>query len=84
MAARRELAEEVMIENPRFIRRIDPIRFRDKRVVWCVHPFLVEVKDPEIKTDWEHDCYRWITPREVSDYRTVPGLRQVIDKLLGA
>jgi 8-oxo-dGTP pyrophosphatase MutT (NUDIX family) len=82
-AARRELLEEVSIGNPRFVRKISPIRFRDKGTVWCVHPFLVEVKNPKIKTDWEHQAFEWVTPEEVARYQTVPGLHDVICKLLG-
>ena len=83
-AARRELAEEVSVENPRFVRRIDPLRFRDKGTVWCVHPFLVEVRDTAIKIDWEHQSFEWVRPDEITRYRTVPGLQQVICRLIGA
>ena len=82
-AARRELIEEVSLDSPRFVRSIEPLRFRDKQTVWCVHPFLVDVRDPKIRTDWEHDCYEWVRPEEVARYQTVPGLQQVICKLLG-
>lgn len=83
VAARRELAEEISVGAPRFVRGIDPVRFRDKDAVWCVHPFLVEVRDPDIRTDWEHEAYEWVAPDEVAKYDTVPGLQQVIWKLLG-
>ena len=81
-AARRELLEEVSIESPRFVRKIDPIRFRDKGTVWCVHPFLVQVTNPKIRIDWEHQAYEWVAPEEVARYQTVPGLQQVICRLL--
>ena len=83
-AARRELAEELSVDSPRIVRRIDPVRFRDKDVVWCVHPFLVELKNPRIRTDWEHECHEWVRPEEVSSHRTVPGLQQVISRLLSS
>lgn len=82
-AARRELLEEINLAEPKFTRSIEPQMFRDGEIVWCVHPFLVDAKDPKIKTDWEHKSYEWVSPKDVSGYPTVPGLQQVICKLLG-
>lgn len=81
-AARRELREEIGLGNPKFVRRLEPMMFRDGDTVWCVHPFLVDVKDFAVTTDWEHQGYEWVAPREVAKYPTVPGLQQVIWKLL--
>ena len=82
-AARRELLEEIGMDSPRITRRIDPQMFRDRDNVWCVHPFLVEAKEPRIRTDWEHEKHEWVSPDKIKDYPTVPGLRQVICSLLG-
>jgi predicted aconitase with swiveling domain/ADP-ribose pyrophosphatase YjhB (NUDIX family) len=82
-AARRELLEEINMADPKIVRRIEPQVFRDSDTVWCVHPFLVDAKDPKIRTDWEHQAYEWVAPKDVSGYPTVPGLQQVICKLLG-
>ncbi len=81
-AARRELEEEIGTSRARLLKRIDPIRFRDSDVIWSVHPFLFEVDDPEVKIDWEHQRVEWILPTEVAGYPTVPGLQQVVYKLL--
>lgn len=81
-AARRELQEEIGLERPTFARRLDPMMFRDGETIWCVHPFLVDVKDIAVRTDWEHQGYEWVTPQELVRYPTVPGLQQVICKLL--
>ncbi len=82
-AARRELMEEIGMERPSFTRSIEPQMFRDGDTVWCVHPFLVDAKDPVIKIDWEHRSFEWVSPKDLSGYQTVPGLQQVIYKLLG-
>jgi predicted aconitase with swiveling domain/8-oxo-dGTP pyrophosphatase MutT (NUDIX family) len=82
-AARREIREEINIDVPRFTSKIDTQMFRDGDTVWCVHPFLVDAKDPKIRTDWEHQAYKWVPPSDVSAFSTVPGLQQVICKLLG-
>jgi 8-oxo-dGTP diphosphatase len=42
---------------------------------WLIHPFLVEVLDPEaIKLDWEAEEMRWVAPSELAGYETVPKL----------
>ncbi len=81
-AAKRELAEEIGDRGSRLVKRIDPQRFRDSDVVWCVHPFLVDVVKPEISIDWEHDSFEWVSPKDVSRYPTVPGLQLIVHKLL--
>jgi len=81
-AARRELLEEINLSEPRITRRLDVQMFRDGDTVWCVHPFLVDAKDPKIRIDWEHESHEWVAPQDVSGYATVPGLQQVICRLL--
>jgi hypothetical protein len=82
-AARRELEEEIGASKVKLVRRIDPIRFRDSDVIWSVHSFLFDVDDPEVRLDWEHQRIEWIFPRDVASYPTVPGLQQIVFKLLG-
>lgn len=44
---------------------------------WLVHPFLVEVLEPQaITLDWEAEEMRWIVPDELTVYETVPKLRE--------
>lgn len=81
-AARRELEEEIGVSRLRLVKRLDPIRFRDSEVVWSVHAFLFDIDAPDIKIDWEHQRTEWILPRDVAGYPTVPGLQQVVFKLL--
>ena len=81
-AARREMKEETGNVDAKLIKRLEPQRFRDASVVWCVHPFLFEVKDPTIEIDWEHKGFEWVAPEDVSRFPTVPGLQQVVCKLL--
>jgi len=49
---------------------------------WIVHPFLFHVKAPEkIKIDWEHTEVKWIKPRELAKYKTVPGLDKALARV---
>ena len=81
-AARRELQEEIGRGKASLAKRIEPQRFRDGEVVWCVHAFLFDVKDRSVRIDWEHQSLEWVVPEDVAKYQTVPGLREIICKLL--
>ena len=81
-AARRELEEEIGRGKASMTKRIEPQRFRDGEVVWCVHAFLFDVDDRTVKIDWEHQALEWIVPEDVTRYKTVPGLREIFCKLL--
>jgi predicted aconitase with swiveling domain/8-oxo-dGTP pyrophosphatase MutT (NUDIX family) len=81
-AALREIAEEIGECKARFLKRADPERFRDGDNVWCVHPFLFDVGGRDVRIDWEHESFEWVAPEDVSRYPTVPGLQQIVCKLL--
>ena len=49
---------------------------------WEVFPFLFEVKEPQIKLNWENSKYVWINSEELSNYNTVPSLDKVLLNLL--
>ncbi len=81
-AALREIIEETGIRDPKLIRYGGYILLRDKNRIWKIHTFLWEVKTKEIKIDWEHTEYQWIDQRKIDEYETVPGLKEVINKVL--
>ncbi len=44
---------------------------------WVVHPYLFHVKNAsKLEIDWEHREMKWILPKELDDYDTVPGLKE--------
>ncbi len=62
-----------------------PLEIIDKDInrKWIVHPFLFHVMDPErVKMDWEHTEFKWIKPRDLSKYKTVPGLKAALGSVL--
>ena len=81
-AARRELEEEIGCGKASMAKRLEPQSFRDGEVVWCVHAFLFDVKSRTVRLDWEHQSLEWIVPKDVAEYRTVPGLQDIVCKLL--
>ncbi len=49
---------------------------------WIIHPFLFTTNESGIKLNWENSEYRWISPNEISKYKTVPSLDKVLSRLL--
>lgn len=82
-AARRELEEELGIGRVRLARSIDPRSFRDGDVVWTVHAFLFDIGGAKVRTDWEHQAHAWVRPEDVGGFPTVPGLQEIVCRLLG-
>lgn len=81
-AAVRELMEEIGHDDVRLSKRIEPERFRDGDTVWCVHPFLFDVKTRNISIDWEHQSFEWVAPEDIAKYPTVPGLQKIVCRLI--
>ncbi|MFQ5853011.1 MAG: NUDIX hydrolase, partial [Candidatus Binatia bacterium] len=55
----------------------------DEHKTWLVHPVLVELKQgPEIKQDWEHTEFKWISPDKLTTYDTVPKLEESLKRVL--
>ena len=53
--------------------------------VWVVHPFLFDIRDPQlIRLDWENLESKWVTPRDIADYPTVPRLFETLQSCLEA
>jgi 8-oxo-dGTP diphosphatase len=68
-------------EDVQLLRTGEPLEVVDAEAErrWIVHPFLFEVREPgKIRADWEHSETRWIRPREIFDYETVPQLAKTL------
>ncbi|HID97188.1 MAG TPA: NUDIX pyrophosphatase [Thermodesulfobacteriaceae bacterium] len=75
----REIREETGLsgESVRLISTGKPLEIPDPDhgVCWVVHPFLLEVDNPEdICLDWENTEFRWVEPGKINDFKTVPAL----------
>jgi len=49
---------------------------------WIIFPFLFAINREQITLNWENDSYKWITPDEINQYKTVPSLDEVLFNLL--
>jgi len=48
---------------------------------WEVYPFLFSCTKREIELNWENSDSKWICMNELSNFRTVPSLDKVLDRL---
>jgi len=49
--------------------------------VWVIHPFLFEAKSNAVQLDWENSECKWIEPKHLPSYETVPKLREAFDRV---
>jgi len=82
-----ELLEEVRIREDEVssINFGESYEFVDQLIsrTWIVYPVLVDLKErPEIKLNWEHEEYKWIDPKELKNYDTVPKLEESLKRVL--
>jgi 8-oxo-dGTP pyrophosphatase MutT (NUDIX family) len=52
---------------------------------WVVHPFLFDIDNQSvIRLDWENVEMRWVSPKELASYPTVPALKNALEHCLVA
>ena len=78
-----EIEEETSLcgEDLKLVKRGKPLLIEDEKlsVKWMVHPYLFHIKDRDkIKIDWEHKETRWIDPKDIGNYQTVPMLKETL------
>ena len=78
-----EIEEETSLcgEDLKLVKRGKPLLIEDESlgVKWMVHPYLFRIKDRgKIKIDWEHKETRWIDPKDIGNYQTVPMLKETL------
>ncbi len=81
-----EIEEETSLygEDLKLIKRGEPLPIKDEKlgVKWVVHPYLFHIKDrSKIKIDWEHKEIRWIKPKDLDNYQTVPMLKETLARV---
>ena len=81
-----EIEEETTLygKDLKLIKRGKPLPVKDEKlgVKWVVHPYLFQIKDRnKIKIDWEHKEIRWIQPKELNNYQTVPMLKETLARV---
>ena len=81
-----EIKEETSLqpEDLQLLRKGETLTVEDKElgVRWLVHPYLFHINDRgRIRIDWEHLESRWILPKKIGDFATVPRLKETLDSV---
>jgi translation initiation factor 2B subunit (eIF-2B alpha/beta/delta family) len=80
-----EIQEEVGLtaEQINLLRKGEILRAFDQETdtVWVIHPFLFEARSKAVRLDWENTEYKWINPKELVSYDTVPKLSEAFDRV---
>lgn len=82
-----EIEEETKLsrEDLELKKKGEPLVVTDEilGVKWIVHPYLFKIKDRgKIRIDWEHREARWIAPKDINSYQTVPCLKETISQVI--
>jgi 8-oxo-dGTP diphosphatase len=83
-----EMAEEVGLSKREvtLVKAGKPLEIVDAAQdrAWRVHPFLFAVHEPDkLRLDWENIAMRWILPAEIDQLKTVPALKEALDRVIG-
>ena len=85
--AKIEIFEEVGIKEKeiRLVKKLEKMRIQSqqyKNHEWIIFPFLFETKNGNITLNWENSEFKWILPKELKNYQTVPSLEKILLNLL--
>ena len=79
-----EIKEETGIpeEKVTLVKVGNPVEAEGENLKFKIYPFLFEVKEEKIQLNWENVEYRWINPHDITKYKTVPKLKEVLEEVL--
>ena len=85
--AKIEIFEEVGIKEKeiRLVKKLEKMKIQSqqyKNHEWEIFPFLFETEKGKIKLNWENSDFKWILPKELKNYETVPSLEKILLNLL--
>ena len=85
--AKIEIFEEVGIKEKeiKLVKKLEKMKIQSqqyKNHEWEIFPFLFETKKDNIELNWENSEFKWITPKELKNYQTVPSLEKILVNLL--
>ena len=85
--AKIEIFEEVGIKEKeiKLVKKLEKMKISSqqyKNHEWEIFPFLFETKNGNITLNWENSEFKWILPKELKNYQTVPSLEKILLNLL--
>ena len=80
----KEIREETGLSEAdvELIHKGEPIHVQDGERVWVVHPYLFRCNTSDIKIDWEHSEFRWISPKDLNNFDFVIFLDHALKAVL--
>jgi 8-oxo-dGTP pyrophosphatase MutT (NUDIX family) len=79
--AQREIQEELGL-NLTIIKRSKGLKLNQDGNLSIVYPFLFEYTKGNIILNYEHSEYKWINMEDLNQFQLVPGMRDIISKLV--
>ena len=80
-----EIIEELGLEKENIVRiaKGEIYTYKDAKIGrdWVRYLYVAEISTPNIKLDWEHTDYKWISPEEIKNYETTPGFAEDFAKV---
>jgi len=76
-----EIEEEAGLypQDVELVAKGDLLMAEDEGVRWVVHSYLFRIKElDKVRLDWEHSEKKWIRPKDIDSYQTVPMLREIL------
>ena len=85
--AKIEIFEEVGIKEKeiKLVKKLEKMKIQSqqyKNHEWEIFPFLFETKNENVELNWENSEFKWILPKELKNYQTVPSLEKILLNLL--
>jgi len=85
--AKIEIFEEVGIKEKeiRLVKKLEKMKIQSqqyKNHEWEIFPFLFETNNENVELNWENSEFKWIAPKELKNYQTVPSLEKILVNLL--
>ena len=85
--AKIEIFEEVGIKEKeiKLVKKLEKMKISSqqyKNHELEIFPFLFETKNGNITLNWENSEFKWILPKELKNYQTVPSLEKILLNLL--
>ena len=85
--AKIEIFEEIGIKEKeiKLVKKLEKMKISSqqyKNHEWEIFPFLFETKNGNITLNWENSEFKWILPKELKNYQTVPSLEKILLNLL--
>ena len=85
--AKIEIFEEVGIKEKeiKLVKKLEKMKISSqqyKNHEWEIFPFLFETKNENVELNCENSEFKWILPKELKNYQTVPSLEKILLNLL--